>query len=161
MNSKIWEHLIFQQCMKFASFDVWVRYFAWNFKGILWNSTQNISPIYWKMCTLLSSGTLIAPRFMSTLSFLNTPLMWLPQRVTGYMNFYAAGSSQGYTCGQGIEKVFLKKKYTLTFTKCLPYYCHKSESCFNIITDNGLTHVLHPQHHRVPIHLPPVQMYTH
>ena len=30
---------------KSTSFSVWVRYFVWNFKGILWNSTQNILPI--------------------------------------------------------------------------------------------------------------------
>ena len=33
---------------KIASFNVWVRYFVWNFKGNLWNSTQNILPIHWK-----------------------------------------------------------------------------------------------------------------
>ena len=27
----------------------WVRYFVWNFKGYLWNSTQNILPIHWKI----------------------------------------------------------------------------------------------------------------
>ena len=34
---------------KTASFNVWVRYFAWNLKGALWNSTQNILPIDWKV----------------------------------------------------------------------------------------------------------------
>ena len=29
--------------------NVWVRYFVWNFKRYLWNSTQNILPIHWKM----------------------------------------------------------------------------------------------------------------
>ena len=29
-----------------------VLYFEWNFKGILWNSTQNILQIHWKMCIL-------------------------------------------------------------------------------------------------------------
>ena len=34
-----------------ASFPacVWVRYFAWNFKGYLCNSTQNILHIHWKI----------------------------------------------------------------------------------------------------------------
>ena len=27
-------------CIKIISFNVWVRYFVWNFKGTLWNSTQ-------------------------------------------------------------------------------------------------------------------------
>ena len=30
-------------------FNVWVRYFVWNFKGNLWNSTQNIFPMHWKI----------------------------------------------------------------------------------------------------------------
>ena len=29
--------------------NVWVKYFVWNFKGTLWNSTQNILPIHWKI----------------------------------------------------------------------------------------------------------------
>ena len=28
---------------------MWVIYFGWNFKGILWNSTQNIFPMHWKI----------------------------------------------------------------------------------------------------------------
>ena len=40
---------ISQCCIKFISFNVWVRYFVWNFKGYLWNSTQNILLIHWKM----------------------------------------------------------------------------------------------------------------
>ena len=39
--------------IKIVSFSLWVRYFVWNFKGSLRNSTQNISPIHWKMCILL------------------------------------------------------------------------------------------------------------
>ena len=35
--------------MKIVCFNVWVRYFEWNFKGTLWNSTQNILPIHWKI----------------------------------------------------------------------------------------------------------------
>ena len=35
--------------IKSTSFNVWVRYFVWNFKGTLWNSTQNIFPIHWKI----------------------------------------------------------------------------------------------------------------
>ena len=40
------------------SFDVF-------FKGSLWNSTQNILPIHWKMCSLLTSDIFQAPRLMS------------------------------------------------------------------------------------------------
>ena len=32
----------FQQ--NYTSFNAWVRYFVWNFKGYLWNSAQNIPP---------------------------------------------------------------------------------------------------------------------
>ena len=35
--------------MKYSSFSEWARYFVWNFKGYLWNSTQNILPIHWKI----------------------------------------------------------------------------------------------------------------
>ena len=34
-------------------FNVWGKYFKWNFKGYLWNSTQNILPILWKKQFLL------------------------------------------------------------------------------------------------------------
>ena len=34
---------------KIHIFNVWVRYFVWNLKGYLWNSTQNILPIHWKI----------------------------------------------------------------------------------------------------------------
>ena len=45
--------------------NVWVRYFVWNFKGYLWNSTQNISPIHWKMWILFKGEDLRALRFKS------------------------------------------------------------------------------------------------
>ena len=41
--------VIFLSLKELHIFNVWVRYFVWNFKGYLWNSTQNISPIHWKM----------------------------------------------------------------------------------------------------------------
>ena len=58
-------------------FNVRVRYFVWNFKGTLWNSTQNILPIHWnstrnilpihwKMCSLLRSEDLRDLRFKSS-----------------------------------------------------------------------------------------------
>ena len=39
---------------KIASCNVWVRSIAWNFKGTLWNSTQNILPIHWR-CAFMHS----------------------------------------------------------------------------------------------------------
>ena len=51
---------------KIVSVNVWVRYFVWNFKGSLWNSTQNIWPIHWKMCSLLTTEDLRVPRFTNS-----------------------------------------------------------------------------------------------
>ena len=42
-------------------------------KGTLWNSTQNILPMLWKMCSLFKSEDLRAPRFMSSKVFLKRP----------------------------------------------------------------------------------------
>ena len=44
--------LKFSPWIKSASFIVWVGYFVLNFKGTLWNSTQNILPIHWKILIL-------------------------------------------------------------------------------------------------------------
>ena len=60
MSSQIQELLKFQHCIKSVSFNVWVRYFVWNFKGTLWNSTQNILPIHWKMYILYANENLRA-----------------------------------------------------------------------------------------------------
>ena len=67
----------FQHCIKIISFNVWVRYFVWNFKGTLWNSTQNILPIHWEMYSLLRREDLRAPRFTSPQSFLTLPPLGL------------------------------------------------------------------------------------
>ena len=48
------------------SFNVWTRYFVWNFKGSLWNSTQNILPIHWKMCVLCKGQIIRARRCKSS-----------------------------------------------------------------------------------------------
>ena len=45
------------------TFNVCVRYFVWNFKGYLWNSTQDILPIHWKMQFLYNVEILRALRF--------------------------------------------------------------------------------------------------
>ena len=42
------ELLNFHLWIKRASFNEWVKYFVWYFKGDFWYSTQNISPIHWK-----------------------------------------------------------------------------------------------------------------
>ena len=45
----------------------------WNFKGTLWNSTQNILPIHWKICFLYNIEILRAHRFKSSYAFLKRP----------------------------------------------------------------------------------------
>ena len=45
----------------------------WNFKGTLWNSTQNISPIHWKVRFLYNIEILRALRFKSSYAFLKRP----------------------------------------------------------------------------------------
>ena len=53
--------LNFHLRIKSTSFNVWARYFVWNFKGYLWNSTQNILPIHWKLQFLYNIEILRAP----------------------------------------------------------------------------------------------------
>ena len=45
----------------------------WNFKGNLWNSTQNIFPIQWKISFLYKIENLRAPRIKSSWVFLKRP----------------------------------------------------------------------------------------
>ena len=45
----------------------------WNFKGTLWNSTQNILPIHWKIWLLYNIEILRALRFKSSYAFLKRP----------------------------------------------------------------------------------------
>ena len=45
----------------------------WNFKVTLWNSTQNILPIHWKLWFLYNTEILRAPRFKISYPFLNPP----------------------------------------------------------------------------------------
>ena len=56
--------------IKSTSFNVWARYFVWNFKGTLWNSTQNILPIHWKIWFLYDIEILRAQT-----RFWNAPLV--------------------------------------------------------------------------------------
>ena len=58
---------------KLHIFQSMVRYFVWNFKGDLWNSTLNILPIHWKRPFLFSNENVRALRFMRLYMFLNTP----------------------------------------------------------------------------------------
>ena len=51
-------------------FQCMVRYFVWNFKGYLWNSTRNVLPIHWKMQILSTGENLRALRFKNSKVFL-------------------------------------------------------------------------------------------
>ena len=64
------ELLDFHMRIKSTSLNVWVRYFVWNFKGYLWNSTQNISPIHSKMQFVYNVEILRALRFKSSKTLL-------------------------------------------------------------------------------------------
>ena len=59
--------------VKTTSFNEWVKYFVWKFKGTLWNSTQNILSINWKIWFLYNIEILRALRFKGSYSFLNWP----------------------------------------------------------------------------------------
>ena len=48
-----------------SSWNVWMRYFVWNFKGI-WNLTQNMWLIHWKMFILFKYHILTALRLKSS-----------------------------------------------------------------------------------------------
>ena len=73
MSSLIQELLNFHLRIKYTSFNVWARYFVWNFKGNLWNSTQNILPIHWKMRYLYNIEFLRLLDLRAHKWFLNAP----------------------------------------------------------------------------------------
>ena len=66
-----WEILHLQFSTNCISFKVWVRYFVWNFKGYLWNSTQNSLPIHKKISFFLKCWKFKSPRFRSLYEFCN------------------------------------------------------------------------------------------
>ena len=55
----------------YLSTHVWVRYFVWNFKGTLWNSTQNILAMHRHTWFLYNFENLRAPKFTISQTFLN------------------------------------------------------------------------------------------
>ena len=60
----------------------------WNFKGYLWNSTQNILPIHWKMWILLTCENLRALRVKSSYAFLKRPPGIIGTLVFSYQSWY-------------------------------------------------------------------------
>ena len=73
-KNRVWAHktkrFLDSILYKIISFNVWVGYFVWHFKGYLWNSTQNISLIHWKVWILFTGEYLRALRFKSSYVFL-------------------------------------------------------------------------------------------
>ena len=65
--------LKFSLWIESTSFNVWTRYFVWNFNGFLWNSTQNILCIHWKIQFQYNIEILRALGFKSSLVFLKWP----------------------------------------------------------------------------------------
>ena len=61
---------------------MWVSYFVWNFKGNIWNSTQTILPICWKIWFWYKIEILWALRCESSNMFLKRPLSkWSKQSI--------------------------------------------------------------------------------
>ena len=63
----------FHLWIKYTSFNVWARYFVWNFKWYLWNSTQNVLAIHWKIPFLNNVEFLRALRSKTSQTFLKFP----------------------------------------------------------------------------------------
>ena len=61
--------------MKYISFNVCAKYFVWNFKGCLWNFTQNIFTNYWKIRFHSKWKFLELLDFRNHKHFLNAPVL--------------------------------------------------------------------------------------
>ena len=66
----IQELLHFHVTLKCTS---WVKYFMWNFKGYLWNCTQNMFPIHWDIRFWYSIEILRALGYQISSMFVETP----------------------------------------------------------------------------------------
>ena len=75
----------YHSSINYTSSNVCARYFMWNFKGTLWNSTQNTISIHWKMIFLDSV------EHFRTLKFKSSQLMRFLKR-TGLQLFKCCGS---------------------------------------------------------------------
>ena len=60
-------------CIFRSTVNIWLRFFVWNFKGHLWNSTQNILPRHWKRSFLNEIEILTVLRFKTSYAFLKRP----------------------------------------------------------------------------------------
>ena len=94
---------------------MWIRYFVWNFKGTLWNSTQNILPIHWKMRFLYNIEILRALRFKSSYAFLKRPPGML------FDSFLIPMKTCCYNTGN--KRAFCQEKFSLGHH--VIYFCAK------------------------------------
>ena len=67
----------------------------WNFKGTLWNSTQNILPIHWKIQFLYNIEILRALRFKSSYAVLKRPPDWGETLGLGALGRWVGGTGPG------------------------------------------------------------------
>ena len=83
-------NLRFSTVNKIHIFQGMVRYFVWNFKGYLRNSTQNILPIHWKIRFLYSAGILRTLKFKSSYMFLKRHPGPIQDGTSGYTMLHVA-----------------------------------------------------------------------
>ena len=111
----------------------------WNFKGNLWNSTQNILPIQWKIYFLYNIEILRALRFKSSYAFLKRPRhkicqgKWATGCILWVMLRTLAVLLQEITaCSPCILYLALGR-----LCRLIPVYCQgKNNGCWNSLADN-------------------------
>ena len=92
-----------EKLLKYTSFNVWARYFVWNFKGYLWNSTQNILPIHWKIQLVHNVEILRACRFKSSYMLLKHPEDMMCSKQALWISNYIPQDTMGtiiYPCSR-------------------------------------------------------------
>ena len=92
-----------EKLLKYMSFNVWARYFVWNFKGYLWNSTQNILPIHWKIQFVHNVEILRACRFKSSYMLLKHPEDMMCSKQALWISNYIPQDTMGtiiYPCSR-------------------------------------------------------------
>ena len=114
----------------------------WNFKGYLWNSTQNISPIHWKMWILFTCENLRALRFKSSYMFLKTPPGPIPTQRVSYMEWvpYDAITGCKRTCCRFFDICMLQPNLVLTRSIFRRYFTYHSHSRSRRNLDRWCTH---------------------
>ena len=123
------------------------EYFGWNFKGCLWNSTQNISPMHWKMQVFYNAENLRALRFKGSYAVLKCPLVVPPSNKNYRKNPYRFKKIITGHKYAWMHSVYLMSCYILQ--TCLPHDhmvgTANQHASNNYITDSILTSVSH--HH--------------